>query len=188
MTADERDWESLSDLWRDSSQEVDRTLLRRMVASYRRRLAAVVIGEILVVAWFAWLSWISVRDGVAVWEAVWLSTLWSFTAVAAPFAWWNRRGSWQALGQTVAEFQRQRAARRMRSLRFSCGLFLAEILVVWAQLAWFGRFTAFVAAILGALTVAFGAWAFWMRKRAAREVAMAGDHETAGHAIEPDGL
>jgi hypothetical protein len=173
MTANGPEWESLSELWRASRQQIEPVPLRRMVATCRRRLAAVVIGEILIVAGFAWLSWVSIRDGVAMWEAVWLSTLWIFTGVAVPFAWWNRRGAWRAMAGTVAEFQRQRAVRRLRSLRFGCALFAAEVVVVSAQLAWFGRFTGLAATLLGACGVAFGAWAWWMSRRAAQEMAAA---------------
>jgi hypothetical protein len=172
MNANDREWESLSDLWLASRQEIDRAPLRRIVASHRRRIAAVVAGEVLLVAGFAWLSWMAVRDGVAVWEAVWLSTLWGFTGVAAPFAWWSRRGAWNAVAASVAEYQRLRTARRMRSLRFAVALFIAEVVVVSAELAWFDRFTPSAAVILGVLAVAFGAWALWMKRRAAHEAAM----------------
>jgi len=173
MTGNDREWDSLSDVWCASRQEIESAPLRRMVASHRRRIAAVAAGEVLVVAGFAWLSWLAVRDGVAVWEAVWLSTLWGFTGVAAPFAWWNRRGAWNAITASVAEYQRLRAVRRMRSLRFGCALFIAEVVVVGAELVWFNRFTAPAAVLLGALTVVVGAWALWMRNRAAHEIAMA---------------
>ena len=171
MSANEREWELLSELW-TSDQGVGAPV-PELVASYRRRLAAVVAGEILTVATFAWLSWLFLRDGAEVWEAVWLTTLWSFTAVAVPFAWWNRRGTWNAMGETVAEFQRRRAARRLRSLQFACGLFVAEVVVVGVELAWFDRFTATAALSLATFAVTFGVWAIWMRNRVARERQMA---------------
>ncbi len=171
----ERDWESLSDVWRSSRAGVDRAPLRKLVASQRRRLAAVVAGEVMAVAGFAWLSWLIVRDGVAVWESVWLTTLWSLTAIASAFAWWNRRGAWNAMTESVAEYQRQCAARRLRSLRFGYALFIAEVIVVVAQLAWFGRFTVAVALFLGAFGALFAVWAAWMRRQAAREIEIAGE-------------
>ena len=170
MMPDERDWNSWSALWRGSHQAVDPTPLQAMVASYRRRLAAVVCGEILLVAGFAWLSWVIVRDGVVLWEAVWLSTLWIFTAVAVLFAWGNQRGAWRAIAGTVADYQRQQAARRTRSLRFAFGLLVAEVAVVGAQLAWFGRFTPAAGFILAAFALAFGARVFWMKQQAVIEL------------------
>lgn len=175
MNASRPEWESVSKLWRESPQQIERTALRRVVAAERRRLAAVVIGECLIVAVFAWLSWIAVRDGVAAWDAVWLSTLWLFTAVAAPFAWWNRRGAWRALTESVAEYRRQRVERRRRTLRFATGLFSAEMIVVAAELAWFDRLTALAVALLGLLAVAFAAWAIWMTHRVAQEIATVDD-------------
>lgn len=173
MIANEREWELLSDLWRASAPQVEHASVRRLVADYRRRLVAVVCGEVLIICGFAWLSWAFVRDGAEIWETVWLTTLWSFAALALPFAWWNRRGTWNAMGKTVAEFQRQRAVRRMRSLRFACGLFIAEAFVVVVQLAWFDRFTAVAAALLAAFAVAFAAWALWVMKRVVLEKRMA---------------
>jgi hypothetical protein len=184
MSTNERSWESLSAVWQTSREAVGGEPLRRLLRSYRRRVAAVAVGEILLIAAFAWLSWAVVRDGVVLWEAVWLWTLWIFTAVAAPFAWWNRRGAWQSMVETVAEFQRLRAVRRLRSLRFGCGLFVAEVVVVVAELAWFGRFGATAALSLAALAVAFGIWAVWMTRRAAAEMAAAAEEDEPG---PPDG-
>ena len=171
MNANEREWESLSNLWRDPGQEIGRAALRRLVASHRRRLVAVAAGEASIVAGFIWLSLLFVRDGLVAWEAVWLSTLWIFTAIAAPVSWWNRRGSWHSMTESVAEFRRQRAMRWLRSLLFACWLFVAEVIVAAGELAWFGRFTSLAAGSLAALTVVFVAWALWMRKRIAAEVA-----------------
>lgn len=173
MNAEDRDWDSLSTAWRASGGAIDRSPLRRMVVSYRRRLALLATLEIGVLAFFGWLSWLVARDGVAAWEAVWLATLWSFAALATGFAWWNRRGAWNAMGLSVAEFRRQRARRHARSLRFGVLLFVAELVVVVAQLAWFERFTAPVALVLVAFAAGLGAWCLWMRRRIAADAARA---------------
>jgi hypothetical protein len=173
MNANERDWEALTALWRASAADVGRAPLRRLIAAERRRLAAVVAGEIATLAAFSALTWLLLRDGVVAWEAVWLSTLWIFTAVAVPFAWRNRRGAWRSLADTVAEFRRQRTARRVRTLRFACGLFVAEMIVVAVQLAWFDRFTRPAVAVLVGLTAVFAGWVIWMRRRVAAETALA---------------
>lgn len=173
MNANEREWESLSTIWRAPEPEIERAPLRRLVASHRRRLAAVAACEVLMVAAFLWLSWLLVRDGLVLLEAVWLSTLWIFTAIAAPIAWWNRRGSWDSLAETVAEFRRQRAERWRRTLYIACGLFVAEVIVVIAELVWFDRFTTLAAGFLVVFSLAFGAWVFWMRRRVAADLAAA---------------
>ena len=175
MNANDHDWDSLSDLWRASRDGIDRPPLQRMLASHRRRLVAVVAGEILTLAIFGWLSWLVARDGLAAWEVVWLSTLWVFAAAAAAFAWWNRRGAWSAIGLSVAEYRRKRALRHTRSLRFGCVLFVAEVAVVVAQLAWFERFTTPVALVVVAFAVVLGVWCVWMQRRIAEEMATAGD-------------
>jgi hypothetical protein len=94
-------------------------------------------------------------------------------AAAAGFAWWNRRGAWNAIGLSVAEYRRLRALRHTRSLRFGCILFVAEVAVVVAQLAWFERFTAPVAFVLVACALALGVWCVWMKRRIAAEIARA---------------
>jgi hypothetical protein len=100
-----------------------------------------------------------------VWETVWLTTLWHFTAVAAPFAWWNRRGTWRSLVESVSEFERRRTARRRRTLRFGCALFVAEVLVVSIELVWLDRVSVPAVLLLGAMTVAVAVWALWMKRR-----------------------
>lgn len=164
MTTHERDWDSLTRDWRASDEEVPTATLRRLIAAERRRTLAVGAGEAATIAAFAWLSWLVSRDGLAAWETVWLSTLWMFTAIAVPFAWWNRRGTWTALVESVAEYERLRERRRHRTLRFACALFLAEVVVVVIELAWFDRLT--VTALVGllALSIVFAAWALWMRR------------------------
>jgi hypothetical protein len=175
MNAEDRDWDSLSTLWRAPGDAIDRTPLERMLVSHRRRLAAVAAGETVTLAFFAWLSWLVARDGLAAWEAVWLATLWAFAAIAAGFAAWNRRGAWNAMGLSVAEYRRRRALRHTRSLRFGIVLFVAEAAVVGAQLAWFERFTAPVALVLVALAAGLGAWCVWMKRRIAAEIARAAE-------------
>jgi hypothetical protein len=165
MTINERDWDSLTRVWQSSRDEVAAARLSDLVAAERRRLAATVVGELLVIGAFVVLSWLAMRDGLAAWEAVWLTTLWLFTAVAAPFAWWNRRGAWSSMVESVAEFERRRTARRRRTPHFACGLFIAEVLVVSIELAWFDRFSVLATLLLVAMTIAFVVWLTWMKRR-----------------------
>ena len=164
MTTNERDWESLASEWRAQSEEVPPATLHRLIVLERRRTLAVIAGEAVTIGGFAWLSWLAAKDGLAPWETVWISTLWLFTAVVVPFAWWNRRGIWSAFVESVAEFERRRDQRRRRTLRFACALFSAEAIVVIAELAWFDRLTARPLLILLGFAVVFAAWAFWMRR------------------------
>ena len=165
MTSNGHDLDSLTRVWQSAGEEPPPTTLSRLIASERRRLAVTVVGELFVVAAFVALSWLALRDGVAAWEKVWLTTLWLFTAVAAPFAWWNRRGAWTSMVESVAEFERRRTARRRRTLCFGSALFVAEMVVVSAQLAWFDRFSQLSVVLLGLLTVAFALWVVWIKRR-----------------------
>lgn len=165
MTINERDWDSLTRVWQSSRHEVSAARLSQLVAAERRRLAATVLGEILMIGAFIALSAFAIRDGLAAWETVWLTTLWLFTALAVPFAWWNRRGAWSAMVESVAEFERRRTARRSRTLRFAAVLFVTEVVVVSIELTWFDRFTTLAVALLVAMTIAFSVWGLWMKRR-----------------------
>lgn len=165
MTSNNHEWDSLTRVWQSAGEQPGPTTLSRLIAAERRRLAATVVGELLVIAAFVGISWLTWRDGLASWEKVWLTTLWLFTALAAPFAWWNRRGAWTSMVESVAEFERRRTARRRRTLRFGSALFVAEIVVVSMQLAWFDRFSQLSVLLLASLTVVFALWVLWMKRR-----------------------
>jgi hypothetical protein len=183
MSVHENEWESLAQAWRTTGAPVDSAPLRRRVAGHRRLLVAATLGEILLVAAFVWLSVIVAGDGVEPWEMVWLTTLWGFSLLAAAFAWWNRRGTWSALGESVEEFvhlTRLRAERQRRSIVFSLGLFVAEAVIIAAQLAWFGRLTLFAGAILAALGGLVAAWCRAMQKKVARDLAAVEEYEGGG--------
>ena len=114
MTSNGHDWDSLERVWQSAGEQPAPTTLSRLMAAERRRLAATVVGELFVIAGFVAISWLTWRDGLASWETVWLTTVWLFTAVAAPVAGWNRRGAWTTMGESGAEFERRRTARRAR--------------------------------------------------------------------------
>jgi hypothetical protein len=180
MTTNEEEWKSISALWQTSHREVSEAALRRLIAAERRGLVGATLAEIVVLGVFLYVSLVVARDGLALWEAVWLVTLWTFAAVAAAFAWWNRRRTWNGIGRSVAEYRRLRATKHLRSIRFAWALFVAEIVVVAAELAWFDRFTVLAAVILAALALPLGVWSIWAKKRAARETALADMSESAG--------
>lgn len=173
----ELDWQSLSADWKsqDSGLTQDFMPLRRIVAVHRRRLVAAVAGEIAIaVAVLALSIWIA-EDGVAVWEGVWMATLWGFLAVAAGFAWWNRRGTWRAAGDSVAEYvrlSRLRCERQRRTIVFAVVLFIAEAVAIVVQLVGFERMTMSAIASLGAAGIVIGAWCVRMKRRIDRELEM----------------
>jgi hypothetical protein len=157
MSMPEREWELYAAAWRAETAPVDPAPLRRLVAAQRRRLVAVVAGEAAVLAGCAALSWWVAADGVETWELVWLATLWGFAAIASAFAFWNRRGTWKSLGESVEDhvrLARLRATRAAQAFLFGCGLIVAETVAVLAQLAWWGRLT--VAALLCLAAVGAG--------------------------------
>jgi hypothetical protein len=179
----ETEWTSLSTLWTSSQEPVDAGVLHRVVRAHRRGLLAATAGELLLTIAFAWLSYAVLRDGIELWTIVWVTTLWIFMAVAIAFAWWNRRGTWRALGDSVAEYvrlTRVRAERQRRSILFGLALFAAEVLAVVAQLQWFDRLTPFALLLLGVAAILVAGWAVLMQRKIARDLAMAEEYERQG--------
>jgi hypothetical protein len=174
MSMPETDWEATASVWRSASEPpVDTARLRRLLASQRRRLITVAVGEAALVAGFAVLSWLVVGDGMAAWEAVWLLTLWAFTGVTVAFAAWNRRGTWRRLGASVEEhlrLARLRAQRKRRALAFAGWLFVTETVAIIAQLAWFDRLTPLAAALLAAAAVVVTVGCAAARRHSSREL------------------
>lgn len=173
MNIDEAQWESLRQVWQSTPADIDASPLRKVVRAHRRRLMATVIGEVLMVLAFAALSVLVARDGIAAWEIVWLITLWSFAIVAVAFVIVNRRGTWSALGDSVADYvalTRLRALRQRQMIVFAAVLFIAEAMAVIAQLLWFDRFTLLTAVLLGASGIAVAAWCWTVLRRVKRDL------------------
>ena len=126
------------------------------------------------------------RGDLAGWEAAWLATLWAFAAIAAGFAWWNRRGTWSPIGGGVAEYARLtrlRCRRQRRSIRFALALFAAEAAAVVALLAGFDRLTPLAGALLALSAAAVAAWCLATERRVARELAAVEEFERDALAV-----
>lgn len=169
------EWNDLTMLWQGTTDRVDASPLRRIAAAHRRRLLIMTAGEIALVVAFAGLSIVVASDGLVPWELVWLITLWSFMLVASAFVWWNRRGTWQALGESVEEYvrlTRLRAERQRHLVYFVCGLFVAETIVCVGQLVWFGRFTLFASILFVVSGAAIGLWCWSTKRKVASDLAL----------------
>ena len=174
------EWESLAAIWTASAEQVDAAPLRRIVAAHRRRLIAASLGELAMLVALAWLTYAVFRDGIAAWEVVWAITLWGFAAIACAFVWWNRRGTWSAMSDSVAghvRLTRIRAQRQRASLRFGAGLFVAEAIAVVAQLMWFDRFTYKSALLLAASGAVVAVWVVVASRKIARELRVVDEYE-----------
>ena len=174
------EWDSLSSIWTADARPVDAAPLRTIVASHRRRLIAATLAELALVVVLAWLTYAVFRDGIATWEIVWAITLWGFAAVAATFAWWNRRGTWSAMSDSVAEhvrLTRVRAQRQRTSLRFGVVLFITEAIAVVAQLVWFDRFTYKSAMLLAASALIGAACMILVSRKIARDLRVVSEFE-----------
>ena len=181
MAMNEIEWTALSEAWTSSHSGVDAAPLRKIVDAHRRRLLIEVAGESVLLAAFVWVTYIVLRTGVTPWKVVWAVTLWTFAAIAVAFVWRNRSGTWDAMGDSVAEFvrlTRQRAERQRRSLRFGVALFIAEVVVAVAQLAWFDRLTLLAVLLLAGSGGIALLWYAAVRRRIARDLEIAAEYDT----------
>lgn len=180
MTMNDKEWQSMHQLWRTADAGVDAQPLRRAVSAHRRWLVIATLGEVLFAAALMWLTWVVLREGVTGWRIIWAISVWFFAAVAYAFVWWNRRGTWRAAGNSVSDFvrlTRLRARRQRLSLRFALGLAVAESVVVVAQLLWFDRFTLLSATLLGTILFIVVIWYAVTRRRIAHDLALASEYD-----------
>jgi hypothetical protein len=125
----------------------DVAVLRRRVERHGRWLRWLVAGELALTAAFVAgpLLWLAVA--APPWKWAWAAMLWSFTAVALGFAYWNRRGTWSVGGDTLAAqlaLETRRCRRGRRTLLFVPLLLIAETAAIVAL------FVAYFPAALGA--------------------------------------
>ena len=168
----EIEWQDLTDVWQTAGRG-DEIPLQKIVRTNRRRMLMAAAGEIALAVLFLLMTITVAADGVAGWEAVWMATLWGFMLVAGAFAWWNRRGTWRPLGDSVTDYirlSRLRCERQRRSVVFGIALFAAEAIVIVAQLVWFGRLTPPAASVLAASAVPIAAWCIVTLRRIEREL------------------
>ena len=180
MTMNENEWTSLSEAWRSRDEGVDAVPLRRTVANHRLMLVAVTAAEILFTCGLAWLTYVVLRGGITSWKIVWAISVWVFVAIAFAFVLWNRRGTWTAEAESVAEYvrlTRLRAERQLRSLRFAVWLLVAESVVVLTQLIVFERMTATAMLLLVGCIAVVALWIVLMRRKIGRDLEIAADFD-----------
>lgn len=180
MTMNENEWTSLSEVWRSADGGVGTAPLRRTVATHRLFLIIATAAEILLLGALAWVTYAVMRPGITSWKVVWAVSLWVFVVIAYSFVWWNRRGTWVAHGDSVAEYVRLtklRAERQLRSLRFAVALLIAESVVVIAQLIAFDRLTANAMVFLGVCVAVVALWVVLMRRKIRRDLAIASEFD-----------
>lgn len=179
MNENDASWDALASAWASAPVEGD-SPIGRIVDRHRRRLLIVAAGEIALVLAFAVMSALFVANGVESWEAIWLLTLWMFTAVAVAFAWWNRRETWSTAGRSVADYvrlTRLRATRQRRSIIFVIALVLAEIAAIVVQLVIFDRFTMTAGLLLAGSAAVTTVWCVAAKRRIDRERQMIAEYE-----------
>jgi hypothetical protein len=178
MTTDP-EWQWLSDLWASDSED-DAVRLRKMVNRSRFRLAVGQTGEALVLAGLGALTVVGVQRGLTGFGQLWLATCWAFAIIASALSLWNQRGMWKPLGSSTTEYLRvfrEHCRRARRNVRLAIGLYIAEVIVIVAELALFHRLTGGAILALAALGVPLGAWAVATERRVRREAESAAAFE-----------
>jgi hypothetical protein len=171
----DRQWEEWSRAWaaEPAAGAGGLDALRSRAGRQRRRQALVMASEVALMVALVAFSVGVVAAEPRPWHAIWLATLWGFAAVAMGFAWWNRRSTWRASGDSVEAYvrlARLRTERHLRSLRFAELLFAAEALVVVAQLLWFDRLVPWAILLLAVAGAGLLVWCRVARRRSLAEL------------------
>lgn len=179
MTTGDFGWDSLTKAWHDEEPvpfEADE--FRAVLRSRTRATLLVVVAELSITAVLIWVTfWLSGSATIGA-DAVFLTGLWVFWAVATGFAWWSRRGQWRLSVASSEDFVRlgvERAERKIRVASFTAGLLVAQVAFVVAF--WlFGRESGGGASdlvtmlsLLGTIVAGYAGWTVWYYRRATRE-------------------
>lgn len=172
-TNGEGQWQAWTAAWTASEEPALSERLQRKIARQRRRLVLAAAGEGVLMLALAVLSVVVLAGEGQSWEVVWLATLWGFALLALGFAYWNRRATWRAAGETVSDhlrLSRLRCERQRRTIHFALLLFGAEAIAIVAQLEWFDRLVPEALYLLAGLGAALGIWSLWAQRRLVREL------------------
>jgi hypothetical protein len=132
---EDREWLAWSEDFRELAEPPGATALRRRVERHGRGLRWLFAGELALAAAFCVVPLVWIAVAPAPWKWAWAATLWSFAAVALAFATWNRRGTWEPAGESLAsqlELDELRCRRGRRTLLFVPLLLLAEAAAIVA--------------------------------------------------------
>ena len=179
MTDGDFGWDTLTEAWQEEEPlPFEAGEFKSVLRGRTRAMMLVVLGELAITAGLIWVTvWLSGPATVGA-DAVFLTVLWLFWAVATGFAWWNRRGQWRLSVASSEDFVRlslDRAERKTRVAWFSAALLVAQ--VAFAVAFWlFGResgggaedLTTMVS-LLVTVVAGYSGWTVWYYRRARRE-------------------
>lgn len=177
------DWAELAAEWQSGLADPPALeQLARRERAHRRRLAVVVVLEVLVTAaaMAGSVALVRGRGDVVAWTAA--VAAWVTLVAVLAFAVWNRRGTWRPLARTVEGYlavSELRCRRKIRTARFVAGFVLAgtAALTGWRVLRLGGFAMAdgpeawWRLALPAVVVLAYLAWAVWYARRARRELA-----------------
>ena len=182
MSEHDPSWEALTEAWK-APEAAPRLSDFESELKRRRRLKFVVVaGELGVTGVLVWASARLIVNGAAGENAVLLTGIWLFWAVAMVFAWWNRRGQWERTVASTDDFMRlslERATRKIRVVWFTLALLVAQlafvgVLVLTGQLGELRGSPAALALTVGGVASLYVLWAFWYYRRARAEASRFG--------------
>ena len=141
MTDAAREWNALVRTWSESVPRhgAGAEELRRLVVGQRRRMIIWTIGDVIASAGFiAAAIWVVARypGAASIWLAANIVVL---TAAIWTFTLWNRRGTWNPLGESTAMYlaiARLRCERRMRAVRLAAVAVAAQLIFVLTWRVW----------------------------------------------------
>ena len=178
----EPSWDEIAATWQQESAPVPdvRAAVRGRARANTIRLWLIVAGELLLtLAVVALTSWMLAAEPDAI-TVLWLVWVWLAWAVAARFAFRNRRGVWQAAGEATLDYLRlgeERARRKLNTARFTIRLVIAQTPLLALLVGWrLGDGAASIGdlapriLLFALVCLVYLVWATWFRRRAEAEL------------------
>lgn len=174
------EWTELIEQWTavdDSTIHFD-ALRARIEAEHRRMIRSVVI-DVVVSVLFAAVAGYAVLQFPSAWTRLFAVDVAAMLLATWAFAVWNRRGTWQPLGETTESFlrlARLRCRRKIQAVRFGAEVTIAQLIAVAAWRVWGPQQAPFAPTELfevlpAVVVVVFIVWLSVSRRRASRELA-----------------
>lgn len=128
-------WTELVERWREDARPAPVASLRRRIATERRRMLWWVVADVVVSGAYVLLVVWALARYPGPWSRLLAADVGVMLAAAWVFAFWNRRGVWQPLGETTETYlalARLRCRRRLHAIRFGWIMLAAQVTLVVA--------------------------------------------------------
>ena len=174
------EWTDLVEQWNAVDEStIHFDALRARIEAERRRMIRGVAMDTVVSVLFIAVAGYAVLRFPSAWTRLFAVDVAAMLVAVWAFAVWNRRGTWQPLGETTESFlrlARLRCRRKIQAVRFGAEVMVAQLVAVVAWRVWGPEHAPFaptemLAVLPAVVVVIFTVWLAVSRRRAAEELA-----------------